>query len=68
MVAKHRDWDADNDSGDSGEGRHREPQDCPHCDKGLIAVEYDGGSGGKDGASAGGAFAQCTICKGTGQL
>jgi hypothetical protein len=69
-VAKHKDWDADNDSGDdSGKGQHREPQKCTYCDEdGLISVEYDGGSGGKDGASSGGSFTPCKICGGTGWL
>jgi hypothetical protein len=67
-MPKHKNWDADDDSGDSGEGRRRARQKCPHCEDGLVTVEYDGEKGGKDGAGSGTSFARCKVCGGTGKL
>jgi hypothetical protein len=68
-MAKHKNWDADDDSGDnSGDGRHREPQKCTFCDDGLVRIERDGERVGPKGVGTGTDYERCKMCGGTGTL
>jgi len=60
---KHRDGDADDDSGNSdATGRHRQNLTCNTCGgSGFVEVEHDGGQGG-----SGTTKVECYMCNGSG--